>query len=88
MGTEWVVGGLIAGIMLVVAASRSVAKPLRWAGLLAFHLVVGALLLFFANLAGEMAGFHIPINPVTALLAGLLRLPGLLALIFIKLYLM
>jgi inhibitor of the pro-sigma K processing machinery len=88
IGTEWVVAMVVVGFLTLVAASKSVTKPLRWAGLLALNLVIGAILLFFTNLVGEMADFELPINPITALLAGFLRIPGLLALIVIKLYIM
>jgi inhibitor of the pro-sigma K processing machinery len=88
MATEWVIALLIAGILLLVAASKSVTGPIRWIGIAAMQLVIGAILLFFTNLVGEMASFHIPINPITALLAGFLRLPGLAALIVIKLWVM
>jgi inhibitor of the pro-sigma K processing machinery len=83
---EWLIALVVAGFLLLVTASKSVARPIRWVGIAALQLVIGAVLLFFANLVGEMAGFHIPINPVTALLTGFLRLPGVLALIVIKLY--
>ncbi|MET3291276.1 pro-sigmaK processing inhibitor BofA [Brevibacillus fluminis] len=87
MGLEWGIGIVIVGFLLVVAASKSVTKPLRWAGVLALQFVIGAVLLFFANIIGEMAGYHIPINPVTAFLTGFLRIPGVLAMVVIKLYL-
>ncbi|NGQ96511.1 pro-sigmaK processing inhibitor BofA [Brevibacillus sp. SYP-B805] len=85
---EWLIALVVVGFLLLVSVSKSVARPIRWLGVAALQLVIGAILLFFANLVGEMAGFHIPINPVTALLAGFLRLPGVLALIVIKLYIM
>ncbi len=88
MGIEWGIAIVVVGFLLVVAASKSVTKPLRWVGLVALQLVIGAVLLFFANLVGEMAGYHIPINPITALLGGFLRIPGVLALIVIRLYMM
>ncbi|MDA5108861.1 MULTISPECIES: pro-sigmaK processing inhibitor BofA family protein [Brevibacillus] len=88
MSTGWVIALIVTGLLLVIAASRSVMGPIRWAGFVAVQLVIGAVLLFFANLVGELADFHIPINPVTALLTGLLRLPGLAALIIIKLWVM
>ncbi|CFJ36797.1 MULTISPECIES: pro-sigmaK processing inhibitor BofA family protein [Brevibacillus] len=88
MAIEWVIGLVVTGIMLVIAASKSVARPIRWIGFAAMQVVIGAILLFFANLVGELASFHIPINPVTALLVGFLRLPGLAALIAIKLWVM
>lgn len=88
MATGWVIALIIMGILLVIAASKSVAGPIRWIGFGVMQLVIGAVLLFFANLVGELADFHIPINPITALLAGFLRLPGLAALVVIKLWVM
>jgi inhibitor of the pro-sigma K processing machinery len=85
---EWLIALVVVGFLLLVSVSKSVARPVRWIGAAALQLVIGAILLFFTDLVGEMAGFHIPINPVTALLAGFLRLPGVLALIVIKLYIM
>ncbi|ASJ56628.1 transcriptional regulator [Brevibacillus formosus] len=88
MTTGWVIALIVVGILLVIAASKSVTGPVRWIGFGIMQVVIGALLLFFTNLVGELANFHIPINPVTALLVGLLRLPGLAALIVIKLWVM
>ncbi|MFY0544689.1 pro-sigmaK processing inhibitor BofA family protein [Brevibacillus sp. H7] len=85
MATEWMIALVVIGFLAVVAASKSVTKPIRWIGFLALQLVIGGVMLFFVNLVGELAHFHIPINPVTALLAGLLRLPGVAALLVIKL---
>jgi len=86
MGMEWWIGLLVIGLLILAALSKSIVKPLRWLGFVALQVVVGGVLLFVVNLVGEMAGFHIPINPVTALLIGLLRLPGLAALLVITLY--
>ncbi|EMT51026.1 MULTISPECIES: pro-sigmaK processing inhibitor BofA family protein [Brevibacillus] len=86
MTSGWLIALLVAGMLLLIAASKSVWGPIRWLGFGVMQLVIGAVLLFFANLVGELADFHIPINPVTALLTGLLRLPGLAALIVIKMW--
>ncbi|MFP3392223.1 pro-sigmaK processing inhibitor BofA family protein [Brevibacillus reuszeri] len=88
MSTGWIIALIIIGILLLITASKSVTGPIRWLGFGVMQLVIGAILLFFTNLVGELASFHIPINPVTALLAGFLRLPGLAALIVIKLWVM
>jgi inhibitor of the pro-sigma K processing machinery len=88
MGTEWIVAIVIIALLIVAAASSSITKPLRWIGMLGLHVIIGAVLLLITNVVGDMAGFHIPLNPVTALLVGFLRIPGLLALISIKLFIM
>lgn len=86
MTSEYLIGIVIVSLLFIVAATRSVKTPVRWAGIVALNLIIGAILLFFANLAGEIAGFHVPINPITALIAGFLRLPGLAALVVIQLF--
>ncbi len=88
MAMEWMIALVVIGFLVVVAASKSVTRPIRWIGFLALQFVIGGVMLFFVNLVGELAHFHIPINPVTALLAGLLRLPGVAALLVIKLWVM
>lgn len=86
MGMEWWIALLVIGLLILAAFSQSMVKPLRWLGFVALQVVIGGVLLFVVNLAGELAGFHLPINPVTALLTGLLRLPGVAALLVITLY--
>ncbi|GAA4706634.1 pro-sigmaK processing inhibitor BofA family protein [Brevibacillus fulvus] len=88
MGTEWMIAIIIIGVLCLIALGKSVTRPFRWIGQLALQTVVGAVLLLLCNLVGEMAGFHLPLNPVTALLTGLLRLPGLAALLIIKTFLL
>jgi inhibitor of the pro-sigma K processing machinery len=61
-------------------------KPVKWIGWIAGNLVIGSILLFLVNLAGESFSLAIPINPVTATVAGFLGLPGLATLILIKLF--
>ncbi|OAJ72819.1 transcriptional regulator [Brevibacillus sp. SKDU10] len=88
MNTEIMIAGMIIGFLVLVALSRSVSRPLRWTGTIAINVIIGAILLYFSNFFGEMAGFYVPINPVTAIIAGFLRIPGLLALIVIRLFLL
>jgi inhibitor of the pro-sigma K processing machinery len=88
MAAVWVVAIVIVGMLVIVAASRSMTQPLRWAGQIALHFVIGACLLVLVNVLGEAAGLRLPVNPVTAGIAGFLRIPGLIALVIIKLYIM
>jgi inhibitor of the pro-sigma K processing machinery len=75
-----ILGGLI--LMLLVVGAPI--KPIRVIGNLAVKLVVGALLLFFVNAFGSFINFYIPINGVTAMVSGLLGVPGVALLILIK----
>lgn len=47
-------------------------------------LVVGMVLLVIMNIFLGMAGMHIAINPFTALLVGILHVPGVILLVFLN----
>lgn len=49
--------------------------------------VLGAVALFLLNIVGSYFGLTIGINPITALIAGFLGIPGVILLIFLKIVL-
>ncbi len=53
-------------------------RPLRWPGWVASRAVVGGATLWLANVVGAYLGFSLTVNPLTALVVGLLGFPGLL----------
>lgn len=71
----WYTGGLIALLVLL----QILAKPLEWAARIIGNSIVGGCALLLINEAGQYVGFHVGLNPVTALLVGMLGLPGLVA---------
>jgi inhibitor of the pro-sigma K processing machinery len=83
----WLIAGG-AGILLFMALNRSVMKPLRWIWLGMVYTAAGGLVLFLLNLVGQLFHFHIPINPVTAMITGVMGVPGVLYLIAVKLWLL
>jgi inhibitor of the pro-sigma K processing machinery len=50
------------------------------------RVVIGALFIFLINIAGDVAGIHLPINLFTVTVTGFLGIPGIVALIFIQQY--
>ncbi|PTM56955.1 pro-sigmaK processing inhibitor BofA family protein [Desmospora activa] len=82
----WLLVG-VASLLLLMVISRSIIKPLRWVWYGILYTAVGGLVLFVLNLAGDLIDFRLPINPVTAMITGLLGLPGLICLIVVKLFL-
>ncbi len=62
-------------------------KPLRIVLRLVISTLTGGLLLMLLNSLGGTVGISVAVNPVTALIAGALGLPGIAALLFIKLWL-
>lgn len=75
-----VLGGLII-LMLLFGAPF---KPARFVGQAAIKLIIGALFLFFLNVAGNQYGVHVPINFATSAVSGFLGIPGLFALVAIQ----
>lgn len=74
-----ITGTIIAAIILLLVMGTSV-KPLKWAGQGAVRIIIGAVFLFFLNVLGGQIGIHVPINPFTAVIAGILGIPGVGAL--------
>jgi inhibitor of the pro-sigma K processing machinery len=49
--------------------------------------LIGAFLLFIINIFGNIFGITVAINPVTALIAGFLGIPGVVLLLFLQYFL-
>lgn len=75
-----VLGGLVILMLLFGAPFKSA----RLVGQAAIKLMIGALFLFFLNVAGNQYGIHVPINFITSAVSGFLGIPGLFALVAIQ----
>ncbi|MFD1019339.1 pro-sigmaK processing inhibitor BofA family protein [Thalassobacillus hwangdonensis] len=80
-----VIAVLVFAVILIMMLGAPV-KPMKWVGQASIKLLIGVLLLFFANVFGAGFGLHIPINMVTAVIAGVLGLPGVLSLTAIQMW--
>lgn len=76
-----------AGIMFVFMISWIFLKPLKFFGKLILNSFLGALFLIIFNYFGQFTDVHIGVNEVTALLIGILGIPGFIAILLIKLLL-
>lgn len=61
--------------------------PIKWVSKLIFNSILGGLIIFAINLIGGIWGFHIGLNFLTAIMVGLLGIPGAVCLIVITLLL-
>lgn len=61
--------------------------PIKWIIKLIFNSILGALIIFAINLIGGIWGFHIGLNFLTAIMVGILGIPGAICLIIITLIL-
>ncbi len=74
-----------AGIMLIFMVSWIFVKPLKFLGRLILNSLLGALFLIIFNYFGQYTGMYIGVNVVSALLLGILGVPGFIAIFIVKL---
>lgn len=79
-----VIISVLGGLILLLLFSGSPIKPVKFVGQAAIKLLIGALFLFFLNVAGNSFGIHVPINFATSAVSGFLGIPGLFALVAIQ----
>ena len=78
---------IFAMLALALGLVRLVVAPVRLAWKLLVNGLVGLACLWLVNLAAGVTGLYIPINPVTALVAGMLGLPGIGILAVVQIWL-
>lgn len=81
MSSEMIIYALIGLALLFLFI-----KLLKWPIKILINGVVGIVLLYIANYIGEYFNFYININPITALIAGFLGVPGVLFLVIFQLF--
>lgn len=87
MGMEWnVLLAFGVGIILIYMVGRMFLMPVRLVFRFIYNGLIGGIMLWVVNLIGGHMGFTIAINPLSALIAGFLGLPGVVLLILFKLF--
>lgn len=76
-----------AGIMLVFMLSWILLIPFKFIGKIILNSVIGGLLILVVNFFSQYTGLYIGLNIITAIVIGLLGVPGFLAILAIKLIL-
>jgi inhibitor of the pro-sigma K processing machinery len=87
MGMEW--SAILAfgvGIVLIYIIGKVISMPVRLVFRLIYNGLIGGVMLWVVNLIGGHVGFSLAINPLTALIAGFLGLPGVVLLVLFKLF--
>ena len=83
--TSLKIAAYIIAALVIIIIFRIFSKPLKSILLLSLNSVLGGIGLFVFNTIFSATGFYIGINVVTAAMTGLLGIPGLCALIVLKL---
>ncbi len=74
----------LAGLLGLYLVGTVLFRPLRFMVRLAAWILLGGGLLVLINILFGQFGFHIAINPVTVLTAGILQLPGVVLLVLVN----
>ncbi len=82
MNEQYLLYGLIGIVILFFLV-----KLLKWPMKIILNGILGVFILYIVNLIGANFNFSLVINPVTALIAGFLGIPGVIVLIIITLFL-
>ncbi|MDI9441495.1 MAG: pro-sigmaK processing inhibitor BofA [Firmicutes bacterium] len=76
-----------AGVLLLYILGRALLIPLKAIFNLIVNAVIGGGVLLIINFIGGFWGFSIGVNPITALIVGLLGVPGVILLVALRLLL-
>ncbi|ARE89809.1 pro-sigmaK processing inhibitor BofA family protein [Clostridium formicaceticum] len=72
------------GLILLYILGWILLIPIRLIIKLIWNGVIGGIMLFLVNLVGSVLGIAIVINPITALVAGFLGVPGVVLLLVLQ----
>lgn len=61
-------------------------KLLKWPLKVLINGILGIILLYISNIVGSYIGFVLPINAISALIAGFLGIPGIIFLILFQFF--
>ena len=61
-------------------------KLLKWPLQILINGILGIILLYIANIVGSYIGFVLPVNAISALIAGFLGIPGIIFLVLFQFF--
>ena len=61
-------------------------KLLKWPLKILINGILGIILLYIANIVGNYIGFVLPVNAISALIAGFLGIPGIIFLVLFQFF--
>ena len=79
-----VVLAFLFGLFLLYILGMLLVVPTRLLIKLIANGILGGILLLIVNLIGKFLGFSIVINPITAIIAGIFGIPGVILLIVLQ----
>lgn len=83
MGIE-VIFAYIFGIIMLFLVAKLLLIPIKIVWKLALNAIVGGITLLLINFIGGFFGLYIPINIITALITGILGVPGVVMILILQ----
>ena len=80
---QYIIAYFVGAILLVISLIL-LARPIKWVLKLIFSCMLGFVGLLGFNLVGGLAGLYIGVNIITAVTVGVLGMPGLALLLFVR----
>ncbi|MEG2310381.1 MAG: pro-sigmaK processing inhibitor BofA family protein [Clostridia bacterium] len=71
-------------IIAILIVAKILSWPLKRIFKLLINILIGLLLILIVNIFGVNIGLHIPFNILTALVSGILGIPGVLCLVILN----
>lgn len=75
---------LVLAIIAVIIVAKLLSWPLKKIFKLILNILIGLIMILLVNVFGQKIGLSIPFNFVTALISGLLGVPGVIVLIILN----
>ncbi len=76
----------VACIIGIIIIGKIFIVPIKIIAKIVMNSILGAILLYLINLIGAMWGLHIGINAITALIVGILGIPGAILLTVLAIF--
>lgn len=75
---------IVIGVLLISLMFRLIKTPIKWALKLLLNAVIGFVALFLLNFIGEPIGLHLNVNWLSAVITGVLGVPGVVLLLLLQ----
>ena len=78
------ISAYVAGLVLIFVFCKIFTRPIKWVLKAIVNGLIGGGLLLLAKFLGSFIGLTVTINPLSALIAGFLGLPGVILVLIIQ----
>lgn len=81
------IGAYLIGLLLLYILGRALVVPIRILIKLLINGLIGGVVLLIFNLVGGIFGLAVAVNPLNAIIAGILGIPGVILILIVQMIL-